>query len=441
MAVPSSSSSFTYDVFLSFRGEDTRYGFTGNLYKVLHDSGIHTFIDDEELQKGDEITTALEKAIEESIIFIVVLSQNYASSSFCLNELTASSSANLVTIHESIGFLGKLKFLDAVGCSKLRCHSLESFPEILGKMENITELVLEASAIKELPFSFQNLIRLQILQLRCCGMFRLPSSFVMMPRLAKIIAWELKGWLFPEQVEGEERVSSMVSSNVDCLYLSGCNLSDEILSIGLTWFANVKDLDLSRNNFTVLPEYISDYCQSLREIRGILPNIEHFSARNCKSLTSSCRSSLLNQQKLHEAGNTMFWLSGAMFPEWFDRHSQGPSNCFWFRNKFPAIALCIAIGPRPIHYKHIEIVGPIVIINGIECLLDPENDSYLWLDTDHTCLFDLQKTDFADKLNKEVLENEWNHVEITYSVEQRFHEKEKHLEIPVFIESVIYVFK
>lgn len=93
---PSSSSfgyGFTYDVLLSFRGEDTRYGFTGNLYKVLHDSGIHTFIDDEELQKGDEITTALEKAIEESIIFIVVLSQNYASSSFCLNELTASSSA------------------------------------------------------------------------------------------------------------------------------------------------------------------------------------------------------------------------------------------------------------------------------------------------------------------------------------------------------------
>ncbi|KAH1233530.1 TMV resistance protein N [Glycine max] len=386
MAVPSSSSSFTYDVFLSFRGEDTRYGFTGNLYKVLHDSGIHTFIDDEELQKGDEITTALEKAIEESIIFIVVLSQNYASSSFCLNELTASSSAvregfelnveklkkwkmalreaaNLSGYHFKQGWTRVKLLLDVgsrdgvhmVGIHGLGgigeiCHSLESFPEILGKMEIITELVLEASAIKELPFSFQNLIRLQILQLRCCGMFRLPSSFVMMPRLAKIIAWELKGWLFPEQVEGEER-------------------------------------------------------------------------------------------KLHEAGNTMFWLSGAMFPEWFDRHSQGPSNCFWFRNKFPAIALCIAIGPRPIHYKHIEIVGPIVIINGIECLLDPENDSYLWLDTDHTCLFDLQKTDFADKLNKEVLENEWNHVEITYSVEQRFHEKEKHLEIPVFIESVIYVFK
>ncbi|KHN11116.1 TMV resistance protein N [Glycine soja] len=84
MAVRSSS----YDVFLSFRGEDTRHGFTGNLYNVLRERGIDTFIDDEELQKGHEITKALEEAIEKSKIFIIVLSENYASSSFCLNELT-----------------------------------------------------------------------------------------------------------------------------------------------------------------------------------------------------------------------------------------------------------------------------------------------------------------------------------------------------------------
>ncbi|KAH1151335.1 hypothetical protein GYH30_045032 [Glycine max] len=80
--------SFSYDVFLSFRGEDTRYGFTGNLYNVLRERGIHTFIDDDEPQEGDEITTALEAAIEKSKIFIIVLSENYASSSFCLNSLT-----------------------------------------------------------------------------------------------------------------------------------------------------------------------------------------------------------------------------------------------------------------------------------------------------------------------------------------------------------------
>ncbi|XP_027924366.1 toll/interleukin-1 receptor-like protein [Vigna unguiculata] len=81
------SPAFTYDVFLSFRGEDTRHGFTGNLYKALCDGGIHTFIDDEDLQSGEEITPALAKAIEESRIAIVVLSHNYASSSFCLDEL------------------------------------------------------------------------------------------------------------------------------------------------------------------------------------------------------------------------------------------------------------------------------------------------------------------------------------------------------------------
>jgi hypothetical protein len=87
----SSSSSFsygfTYQVFLSFRGSDTRNGFTGHLYKTLDDNGIHTFIDDNDLQRGDEITPSLIKAIEESRIFIPVFSINYASSSFCLDEL------------------------------------------------------------------------------------------------------------------------------------------------------------------------------------------------------------------------------------------------------------------------------------------------------------------------------------------------------------------
>ncbi|KAK2421518.1 disease resistance protein RPV1 [Trifolium repens] len=79
---------FVYDVFLSFRGEDTRYGFTGNLKNALNDKGIKTFMDDDELQKGDEITPSLLQAIEDSKIAIVVLSKSYASSSFCLQELS-----------------------------------------------------------------------------------------------------------------------------------------------------------------------------------------------------------------------------------------------------------------------------------------------------------------------------------------------------------------
>ena len=87
----SSSSSFSYkfenDVFLNFWGEDTRHSFTDNLYKALSDWGIHTFMDEKKLLRGEKITSTLEKAIEESKIFIIMVSESYASSSFCLNEL------------------------------------------------------------------------------------------------------------------------------------------------------------------------------------------------------------------------------------------------------------------------------------------------------------------------------------------------------------------
>jgi len=83
----SSTCEWTYDVFLSFRGDDTRSGFTGSLYKSLCDQGIHTFMDDEGLRRGEEIRHALFKAIQQSRIAIVVFSENYASSTYCLEEL------------------------------------------------------------------------------------------------------------------------------------------------------------------------------------------------------------------------------------------------------------------------------------------------------------------------------------------------------------------
>ncbi|KAJ6951308.1 TMV resistance protein N-like isoform X1 [Populus alba] len=76
-----------YDVFLSFRGEDTRKTFTDHLYTALVQAGIHTFRDDDELPRGEEISDHLLRAIQESKISIVVFSKGYASSRWCLNEL------------------------------------------------------------------------------------------------------------------------------------------------------------------------------------------------------------------------------------------------------------------------------------------------------------------------------------------------------------------
>ncbi|PON63964.1 TIR-NBS-LRR-like protein [Parasponia andersonii] len=83
----STSSAFTYDVFLSFRGEDTRKNFTGHLYEALKRAGINAFIDDEELPRGKSISAELIWAIEGSRVSVVVFSTNYGDSRWCLEEL------------------------------------------------------------------------------------------------------------------------------------------------------------------------------------------------------------------------------------------------------------------------------------------------------------------------------------------------------------------
>ena len=89
VAAASSSSSMAtekHEVFLSFRGEDTRYNFTSHLYTALKRRQVVTYIDNQ-LIRGEQISCGLLKAIEESKLWIVIFSQNYASSSWCLDEL------------------------------------------------------------------------------------------------------------------------------------------------------------------------------------------------------------------------------------------------------------------------------------------------------------------------------------------------------------------
>ena len=78
---------WTYDVFLSFRGEDTRNSFVDHLHTTLVQRGVRVFKDDEMLRRGTPISSELLKAIEESRFAVVVFSENYANSSWCLDEL------------------------------------------------------------------------------------------------------------------------------------------------------------------------------------------------------------------------------------------------------------------------------------------------------------------------------------------------------------------
>ncbi|MED6163282.1 hypothetical protein PIB30_078382 [Stylosanthes scabra] len=76
-----------YDVFLSFRGKDTRSKFLSHLHASLQNAGIYVFKDDNGLARGKNISISLIKAIGESKTSVIILSPNYAFSRWCLQEL------------------------------------------------------------------------------------------------------------------------------------------------------------------------------------------------------------------------------------------------------------------------------------------------------------------------------------------------------------------
>ncbi|XP_068503097.1 TMV resistance protein N-like isoform X3 [Phaseolus vulgaris] len=357
-----------------------------------------------------------------------------------LEEVSFKECDSLVAVHDSIGFMTKLKILNAEGCNKLMsfpplnlptleslelsyCSNLEKFPEILGKMGNIRVLRLEELPIKELPVSFQNLIRLEDLILSC-EIVHLPSSIVMMPELLDISVTNCKGWQWVKSKDGEDNIGSMVSSKVDWFLASSCNLDDHFFSTGFMQLAQVRSLFLRENNFKFLPECIKEFhnlytidvshCKHLQEIRGVPPKLKRFKAINCISLSSSSSSMLLNKQ-MHEARKTEFWFSGTSIPDWFDHQSSGSSSSFWFRNKFPAKVLSLLIAPVG-DKDEFHFIRPMVFIDGkvqeskFFCFKEIER----MFELDQTYLFDLQVLPVYGNLCELPLGKEWKHVEVTY---------------------------
>ncbi|RID44452.1 hypothetical protein BRARA_I01243 [Brassica rapa] len=80
------SSSLKYNLFASFYGQGLRQTFLSHLCRQLNENGITVFTN-QDLVRGEPVLPSLVQRIRESRISIVVLSQKYASSSWCLNEL------------------------------------------------------------------------------------------------------------------------------------------------------------------------------------------------------------------------------------------------------------------------------------------------------------------------------------------------------------------
>ncbi|XP_048595957.1 disease resistance protein TAO1-like isoform X2 [Brassica napus] len=83
---PPSSRIWMHDVFPSFRGEDVRKDFLSHIHMEFQRKGITPFVDNE-IKRGESIGPELVRAIRGSKIAIILISRNYASSKWCLDEL------------------------------------------------------------------------------------------------------------------------------------------------------------------------------------------------------------------------------------------------------------------------------------------------------------------------------------------------------------------
>ncbi|RDX74965.1 TMV resistance protein N, partial [Mucuna pruriens] len=347
-----------------------------------------------------------------------------------LMKLYLDECKSLVEVHDSIGLLDKLTWFSAIGCTNLRilphsfkltsleylslrkCSSLHCLPNILEEMKLIKNLDLCGTAIEELPFSFSKLTGLKYLVLDKCKMLnQIPLSILMLPKLERLTAVKCGQYVNLVLGKSEGQVGSSESQRDVRL-----NYND----LTPASFSNVEFLVLTGCAFKVLPEYISqcrflknlvlDNCKELQEIRGVPPKIKYLSAINCTSLTRKSQSMLLNQ-RLHEGGGTDFSLPGTRIPEWFDHCTTGPSLSFWFRNKFPRMALSVVgildkQGCFPMSRFDLLINGT----QKLHCHFTVQSK----LNTYHIFLSDLQLKSYNGKLENVHGEDGWNHVEVSY---------------------------
>ncbi|AES86811.2 putative TIR domain, P-loop containing nucleoside triphosphate hydrolase [Medicago truncatula] len=156
-----SSRTRKYDVFLSFRGEDTRASFTSHLTFSLQNAGIIVFKDDQSLERGEHISTSLLQAIEISRIAVIVFSKNYADSSWCLRELV-----QIMSCYSTIGQVVLPVFYD-VDPSEVRRQTGDfgkSFQNLLNRISQEEErrvLKWNDGSLQrdDFPFSNKDMVR------------------------------------------------------------------------------------------------------------------------------------------------------------------------------------------------------------------------------------------------------------------------------------------
>ncbi|XP_021979122.2 disease resistance protein RUN1-like [Helianthus annuus] len=110
--------------------------------KQREEKGITTYKDDEKIKKGKRINDQLIRSIEDSRIYIIVFSKNYASSSWCLDELV-----KIMEYHKTTGRTAYSVFFN-VEPTEVR-HQSGAIKEAFAKHEKDEAAEIWRDAMKE----------------------------------------------------------------------------------------------------------------------------------------------------------------------------------------------------------------------------------------------------------------------------------------------------
>ncbi|KAM7469087.1 hypothetical protein LguiA_007270 [Lonicera macranthoides] len=198
-----------------------------------------------------------------------------------LEELILQRCTSLVKVDLSIGLLKKLVCLNLTGCKKLR-----SLPEEMGNLECLEELLLDGTAVTELPPSIGYLKNLKKLSL-CKSSSQSPTSiFQSLFQLRK------------RQKTTRSLVLAPIwgLTSLTWLDLTDCNLSEGAIPNDLGSLFSLEKLCLGGNNFENLPGLNQlpqlahlelNRCKMLRELPELPSRLDRLFANDCASLRVS----------------------------------------------------------------------------------------------------------------------------------------------------------
>ena len=202
-------------------------------------------------------------------------------------------------MHQSIGNLTSLNFLNLEGCWRLKnlpesignvksletlnisgCSQLDKLPECMGDMESLTELLANGIENEQFLSSVGHLKRVRKLSL--CGHCNWNLPYRPSPNSSWISAFLLTPTSTIWRVLGK-------------LKLGGYGLSERVTNcVDFGGLSSLEELDLSRNEFFSLPSGIGilsklrllivQGCGNLVSIPKLPSNLEHLDAFGCQSM-------------------------------------------------------------------------------------------------------------------------------------------------------------